>query len=297
MFDVILTTDRNNGMGYNGKLPWICKEDSQLFDDLTLNCVLVMGRKTVEQLPIMYDRTIWCITKDNNIDTKSYKNKVVIFNSMESVIKQSIKINKRVFIAGGRSIYNKIFSTYSHLINKVYWSLMVSYECDTFVKDWRHLFVTEKKIIYDSFEHYILIRKQHETQETMYLNILKDVYMNGCIKTGRNGNTKSLFGKTLTFDLRKGFPLLTTKKMFFRGIVEELLFFIRGETDSNILENKKINIWKGNTNRTFLDSVGKQYRKEGYMGPMYGYQWRYFNSTYNEKTSKPSSASTDYFIN
>ena len=126
--------------------------------------------------------------------------------------------------------------------------------------------------------------------ETNYLTLLSDVFNNGNLQIGRNGNTKSMFGKTLDFDLRLGFPLLTTKNMFFRGIFEELLFFIKGETDSKLLEEKKIHIWNGNTNRQFLDSTGKSNRKEGIMGPMYGYQWRHFNSEYDETTSKPKNS-------
>ena len=60
------------------------------------------------------------------------------------------------------------------------------------------------------------------------------------------------------------FPLLTTKKMFWRGIVEELLFFIRGDTNTKLLEEKKINIWKGNTNKQFR-RYAVDY-KEGEMG-------------------------------
>jgi thymidylate synthase len=70
--------------------------------------------------------------------------------------------------------------------------------------------------------------------------------------------------------------------MFIKGIIEELLFFIRGDTNSKLLEEKGINIWKGNTSLDFLEQIGlsKEY-KEGIMGPMYGYQWRYFNSPYD----------------
>jgi thymidylate synthase len=71
--------------------------------------------------------------------------------------------------------------------------------------------------------------------------------------------------------------------MFLKGIIEELLFFIRGDTNSKILEEKGINIWKGNTSREFLDANGFKDRKEGEMGPMYGAQWRYFNSIYRRK--------------
>ena len=116
---------------------------------------------------------------------------------------------------------------------------------------------------------------------------------NGIEKKGRNGITKSLFGKTIKFNLQDNFPLLTTKKMFFRGVVEELLFFIRGDTDSKKLEDKRIRIWNGNTNREFLDKLGKTDRKEGVMGPMYGYQWRNFNAPYDEKNAKCSQKGLD----
>ena len=288
MFNVILATDNKNGIGYNGVIPWKCGEDLKLFKTITHNSILIMGRKTIEKLPYLENRTIWCITKNETLDSSNYKNKVTIFNSVEDVIEMSKSITIPIFIAGGGSIYNKFFSTYPHLINKVYWSIIKgNYVCDTFLKPWLHIFTINNETLYETFEHYILLKKDYKSSEKEYLNILKDVFTNGWTKKGRNGNTKSLFGKTLSFDLREGFPLLTTKKMFFRGIVEELLFFIRGDTDSNILSDKKINIWKGNTNRKFLDSIGKKNRKEGYMGPMYGYQWRYYNSIYDENTSKP----------
>lgn len=123
--------------------------------------------------------------------------------------------------------------------------------------------------------------------ETQYLNLLDKILKYGDFRKTRNSNTYSLFSETLKVDLRDGFPLLTTKKMFIRGIIEELLFFLKGETDSKILEEKNVNIWKGNTSREFLDSLDMKYRKEGIMGPMYGYQWRYFNSEYNEKNGNP----------
>jgi thymidylate synthase len=62
--------------------------------------------------------------------------------------------------------------------------------------------------------------------------------------------------------------------MFFRGVIEELLFFLRGETNTKTLEAKGVNIWKGNTSREFLDKLGLYSYPEGEMGPMYGYMWR-----------------------
>ena len=115
--------------------------------------------------------------------------------------------------------------------------------------------------------------------ERQYLNLLSNILKNGDLRNGRNGNTKSIFCNHLKFDLRNGFPLLTTKKMFIRGIIEELLFFIRGDTDSSYLENKGVKIWQGNTSSEFLNQKGLPY-SPGVMGPMYGYQWRRFGSPY-----------------
>jgi dihydrofolate reductase/thymidylate synthase len=122
--------------------------------------------------------------------------------------------------------------------------------------------------------------------EEQYLKLLNKILLNGDYRNTRNSETYSLFCEHLKLDLREGFPLLTTKKMFIRGIIEELLFFLRGETDSKILEDKNVNIWKGNTSRYFLDSLNMNNRKEGLMGPMYGYQWRFFNAKYNEENGK-----------
>lgn len=111
-----------------------------------------------------------------------------------------------------------------------------------------------------------------------YLSLLSK-----CMKapevTGRNGITRALFDESITFDLTKGFPLLTTKRMFWRGVVEELLFFIRGDTNTNNLRDKGINIWTKNTTREFLDSRNLIW-KEGDMGPMYGFNWRHYGAEY-----------------
>lgn len=119
--------------------------------------------------------------------------------------------------------------------------------------------------------------------EAQYLEILKDIMEHGDVRNGRNGETHSQFSKTLKFNLQEGFPLLTSKKMFLRGIFEELMFFIRGQTNTKILEEKNVNIWKGNTSREFLDNNGIEHYPEGQMGPMYGYQWRNFGAPMDKR--------------
>lgn len=132
--------------------------------------------------------------------------------------------------------------------------------------------------------------------ERQYLSLMKRILEEGDTRHTRNAITKSIFVAHISVDLREGFPLMTTKRMFFRGIVEELLFFIRGQTNSKILEEKKINIWQGNSDRKFLDSMGFTKRPEGIIGPMYGYQFRHFNAPYDEKTGEPMGEGIDQLV-
>lgn len=112
--------------------------------------------------------------------------------------------------------------------------------------------------------------------EKRYLDLMSHILEHGEDREDRTGvGTKSVFGTQLRFSLEDDtLPLLTTKKMFLKGIVEELLFFIRGETDTKKLEAKGVNIWKGNTSREFLDRRGLSYLPEGNLGKGYGKQWR-----------------------
>lgn len=120
-----------------------------------------------------------------------------------------------------------------------------------------------------------------EDNENVYLTLLREVLETGHLRETRNGKTRGLFGKQIDFDLRNNnFPLITTKKMFMRGIFEELSFFLQGKTDSKELEKQGVNIWKPNTTREFLDKVGLSHYKEGEMGPMYFHQILHFNAPY-----------------
>uniref|UniRef100_A0A8C4X275 Thymidylate synthase n=1 Tax=Eptatretus burgeri TaxID=7764 RepID=A0A8C4X275_EPTBU len=76
------------------------------------------------------------------------------------------------------------------------------------------------------------------------------------------------------------FPLLTTKRMFWKGVVEELLWFIKGSTNAKELSAKGVRIWDANGSREFLDRSGFPDREEGDLGPVYGFQWRHFGAEY-----------------
>ena len=140
---------------------------------------------------------------------------------------------------------------------------------------------TRKNIMIDySFNIY-----QKETKvnkgEQEYLRLLNDIYSNGIKKKTRNSFVISKFGEKMTFDLRKGFPLLTTKKMGWKTILRELLWFISGSTNNKDLQEKNVHIWDGNSSKDYMKSRGLDY-EEGELGPIYGHQWRNFGGKYKE---------------
>lgn len=123
---------------------------------------------------------------------------------------------------------------------------------------------------------------QPNKEEVSYLDLIKDILDFGIKKEDRTGvGTLSVFGRQLRFSLKNNqFPLLTTKRVFYKGVVEELLWFIKGDTNANHLKEKGIGIWDKNGSREYLDSIGLQNREEGDLGPVYGFQWRHFGAEY-----------------
>lgn len=137
-----------------------------------------------------------------------------------------------------------------------------------------------------------------------YLDLLQDVYDNGVGKDDRTGTgTRSVFGRQIRCDLSDGFPLLTTKKVFLRGIIHELLWFVRGDTNIKYLVDNKVGIWNEWPYQNYLNKNGQGdlvkhserwqdglekfienirdddafARQWGELGPVYGKQWRDFS--------------------
>ncbi|AKU79502.1 thymidylate synthase [Spiroplasma turonicum] len=128
-----------------------------------------------------------------------------------------------------------------------------------------------------------------------YLNLIKEVLNEGESRDDRtNTGTLSKFGTQSRYDLRDGFPLLTTKKMFFKGIVHEMLWFIKGDTNIKYLVDNNVNIWnewpfelykkseeyKNESLQEYVQKIKNDLnfaKKYGELGPVYGKQWRNFN--------------------
>ncbi|OKL64654.1 Thymidylate synthase [Talaromyces atroroseus] len=132
-------------------------------------------------------------------------------------------------------------------------------------------------------------------EEYQYLDLVREILDHGEHRPDRTGTgTYSVFApRPLKFSLhdkqdgRLILPLLTTKRVFLRAIIAELLWFIKGETSSLTLSEAGVKIWDGNGSREFLDNLGLTHRAVGDLGPVYGFQWRHFGAEYVD-------AQTDY---
>ena len=119
-------------------------------------------------------------------------------------------------------------------------------------------------------------------EEYQYLNLLQDLLREGNLEEGRNGKTIRGVGAAMHFSLENGkIPILTTKKTAWKTCFKELLWFIRGDTDNKILNKQNVHIWDGNSTPEYMKSRGLENYVEGDLGPLYGYQWRYFNAQYS----------------
>lgn len=125
-------------------------------------------------------------------------------------------------------------------------------------------------------------------EEHQYLSLIRMILQTGEHRPDRTGTgTLSLpFPPQHKYSLTHPtthaplLPLLTTKRVFLRAVVAELLWFVSGSTDARELQAQNVKIWDGNASRAYLDSIGLQDREEGDLGPVYGFQWRHFGAEY-----------------
>lgn len=131
---------------------------------------------------------------------------------------------------------------------------------------------------------------QRPNDEYQYLSLIERILGQGSWEDTRNGRTKSVFGESMRFSLRNGtIPILTTKKTAWKTCLKELLWFIRGDTNSNNLKKEGVKIWDANASSEFRKTVGLDHYPEGELGPIYGFQWRHFNGNYSPESNSNGS--------
>lgn len=119
--------------------------------------------------------------------------------------------------------------------------------------------------------------------EYVYLDLLEKLVNESELNGFHDARTKerrvSLYGQQMRFDLSQGFPLLTTKKVYLRAIIHELLWFLSGDTNVKYLQDNNVTIWD---EWATAEQAAKFGREEGDLGKVYGYQWRSFNGSFDQ---------------
>lgn len=285
-FSIVVAITDNMGIGLNGGLPWKISADMKYFKKLTVGNgknAVIMGRKTYESIGRdLPGRLNIVLSRKTGVNLQSV---LIDLDKRDDI--------EEVFVIGGAEVYEEALKMKQ--CEKIYVTWVKKNESkivvDTFfprfsLKDFRCVSSTkvEENEYSINFEEYIRVVNKEEEQ---YLDMIRDVLENGEVRVDRTCvGTRSVFGRSMRFDLRDGrIPVFTTKRVFWRGVVEELLWFISGSTNAEILQEKGVKIWNGNSSREYLDSVGLKENEEGDLGPVYGFQWRHFGAEYKDAKS------------
>ena len=301
------------GIASHNKIPWKCKNDLKFLKQITscstLKNSLLMGRKTFQSInkPLPNRHNIIVSSSGGeNQENLSYASSI---HSAIQIAKD--KESDILWIFGGASIYDQFLQNnyLNELINGFIITQVPEFNCNTSIETNLYQFINKHYFSLKIKSH--LLEETPEGQYTLniysntsipnewlsifkdwnlqltngnqldkdYLHLIQRVLSTGEKRKTRNGNTISKFSDKISIDLSQGFPLLTTKKIFFNSVIHELLWFIKGDTNSKTLETLNVNIWKGNTTKQFLQQYNLPYQ-EGIGGPIYGFQWRNFGQKY-----------------
>ena len=287
----------SRGIGKNGSIPWkSISEDKVHFLNHTIDRTVIMGSKTFFSLPEQYrplpSRTNVVLTRSpSDARFDAYRNRATICDLSEGYRLVQNVAPSEVVVIGGEEIYKAFLSLCTNVWVTVIYS---KEECDRHFPLLGDHFnidrVEERQLSKEGVPFQILHMSRITDPELRtcsadkaYLRLAQEVLnkSEGRIREDRTGTgTYSIFGEQIRFDISKYAPLLTTKRVPWKSCIEELLWFMKGQTNANILKEKGVNIWNGNSSREFLDKVGLNRLEVGDCGANYSFQWRFFGQTY-----------------
>ena len=303
--NLIVACQHDGGIGKDGKISWKSSVDLQHFKKITsgtpsgsgsIQNAVIMGRKTAESIGKSLPNRINYIVSSSTMSTMSTSTGTSTFycpNIQDALVSACDNENvNKIFIIGGAQIYNVILRDYLHCIDTVYVTFVnTAFLCDTFIdiqtiKNMNlisQLEAMDPLMAEDELYLNFTTWRPKNAGEDEYLGLLKRILDNGELKQNRTGiDTLSLFGEKMTFDISDSIPVLTTKKFAWKTMLIELLWFVSGKTNNKLLTDQNVHIWDGNSTREYLDSIGLVSRKEGDLGPIYGFNWRHFGAEYTD---------------
>lgn len=285
-FNIIVAIDEMRGIAKDGKLPWPKnKEDMKHFRTKTAGNIVIMGRTTFESIgkPLDGRENIIIANKEYKTPDGTYHVHSplgALTKAQEIIEEYKDDATPEVYVIGGEKVYNSFMKQFLYLVSKFYITKIPGdYECDKFF-----IMPPEGKkltcFVKSDTCSFIEYTGTHVHPETKYLQILQNILDKGVSKDDRTGvGTLSLHGQVMEFDILNSVPFITTKKLFHKTVLKELLWFLDGSTNSKLLEDEGVNIWKGNSSKEFIESRGLKY-EEGDIGPGYGFQWRHWGAEY-----------------
>jgi len=261
-------------------------EYERRFHEITTGNNLIMGRKTFESMDKpLPDGTNIVITRKNEL-SPTEKN-VVICNSLRKILLEPPTDKRKTIVIGGWQIFKQCVEDpeLRRYIHTIYTTTLEIgggfFDDDKSIGEFdiEKCKLIDKEYFYVGHRHNLLLHTyiNNNQEEQNYLDLCEEILKEGSLVDTRTGTkTKSLFSRQLRFDVSNGIlPALTTKRVFVRGSLEEMLFFVSGKTDTKILKDKNVHIWDGNTTREFLDKQGLKHYEEGDMGVTYSFQFRH----------------------
>ena len=284
-FTVVVACDDKRGIGRDGSIPWRHPEDLRHFARVTKGGAVIMGRVTYESLPPrgLPGRKLVVLTRSKTWTAPDHD--ICVVHSVDDAVIEAMRDHdrSRVFVAGGEAVY-RAFLDRGLIRTAIVTRVAGDHKCDRQFPDLQQHFTIACDIEsgLDPDLRYETHVARNNPYENQYLELVCRAIETGVLRGDRTGTgTRSLFGESIRFDLSEGtLPLLTTKRVFWRGVVEELLWFLRGDTSALALAQRGVHIWDANGSREFLDQRGLSGYTVGELGPVYGHQWRHFNKPY-----------------
>lgn len=308
-FSIIYAVSKDRLFAVGNKMPWQISQEFRYFLKITTqpykkDCqnVVIMGKNTFLTTPKLKERIEILVssTYTENPDSKRGSPDKVV-SSLNEALDYLTTINHgKVFVIGGQKLIEEafthpgceeIYETVVHMPLKKYDYYNPERRVFEIAKDSKFLkkMSDEYKIhstrsdkMFDSVSDIFLsvdfnVYRRYITTELNYLKLMEKILIYGEERDDRTGTgTLSLFGEHLEIDILDKFPLLTTKKINFKHVVVENIWFISGAQDTKFLTDNGVKIWEGNTTREFLDNRGLYDYEVGQTGPIYGANWRNF---------------------
>ena len=286
-FKVIVCCDVKNGFSKDGTIPWIAhvKKDQKFFKEKTIglgNNAMIMGKDTFLAIPKRPLPNRKNVVISTTMKSEDYPD-ILIYPNFLSCLSDLARYKfDEVYVCGGQRLYYQALSTFSYLCDQVYVTrLHKDYDCDRFFPfEYLETYTPHVEDANSDLTIFSYIMNVTH-QEEQYLKLIKRVIQKGDEKGDRTGvGTYSKFGQHLEFDISSNIPIITCKKIPYKMIFKELLWMISGSTNSKVLEEQGVNIWKENSSRQFLDKRGLQNFQVGDIGAGYGYQYRHWGANY-----------------